>query len=321
MLRLLSDSRVHTVPGLCVALRVSPDRIGDLVSTANNELGIPIQRLSDARLRLREAIEWLEERAIRDGLSSLAAREISKICVFHEVGSTNDVAMEAARAGAPSAMVFLAERQRNGHGRRGRNWVSPFACNLYLSIYFRIRSSLEEMGGLSLCAGVAVAHAIQSLGCEKVALKWPNDLVWDGRKFGGILIDLSGRDRRASWAVVGVGINLVGKALGKSGLTQPWTSLQDLMVGTRVSRNALTSAVINSLVLAINEFGRYGFEFFSEQWERLDSCCGHLVTLQTPKEDVRGYCRGVSSTGALLLERNGRIESFFGGEISLRGDR
>jgi len=320
MLRLLSDERLCSAERLCSELAVAPSELEDLVRLGQSEFQVAIVRLPESLFRLGERIEWLEKASILGHLSPQVADQITDLTIFDLVGSTNDAALDSARAGAPAPSVFLAEGQTRGRGRRGRSWISPFGTNLYLSVYFRMQSSLEAMTGLSLCAGVAAADGIGALGCEKVGLKWPNDLVWDGRKLGGILVDVSGREGEASSVVVGVGVNLQEKTLDNGGITQPWICLRELMNGALVSRNALASAIIDRLVSAVQKFDRSGFHTFSAQWERLDSYRGRFVTLQTPRDTFRGICRGVGSRGELLLESEGGLQQFFNGEISMRVD-
>ena len=119
--------------------------------------------------------------------------------------STNAEPMRQAEAGGAPGLVCTAEQQTAGRGRRGRQWVSPFASNLYLSLVWEFSQGAAALEGLSLAVGVAVARALAACDVPAVQLKWPNDVLHDGAKLGGILLEMTGDAAGACQVVVGVG--------------------------------------------------------------------------------------------------------------------
>lgn len=136
----------------------------------------------------------------------------------------------------PSGAVCLAESQRAGRGRRGRDWLSPCARNLYLSMLWRFPHGPETLGGLALAVGLAVRAALEDAGVPGVTLKWPNDALYRGSKLAGALIELSGEAGGASCVVVGVGINVSMPRERAAAIAQPWTDASRA-AGKTISRN------------------------------------------------------------------------------------
>jgi BirA family transcriptional regulator, biotin operon repressor / biotin---[acetyl-CoA-carboxylase] ligase len=165
---------------------------------------------------------------------------------FYKVASTNTVAMEAAAAGAPEGTVFLAEEQTAGRGRGDHQWHSPHSAGIYCSVILRPKLPPADVLVLTLAAGLAVHAAVQEVDSQLAPdLKWPNDLLLDGKKFCGILTEMTAEPTRVRYVVVGTGIN-VNQTSFPAGLQASATSLQ-LASGQRHSRLQLCSALLKSL--------------------------------------------------------------------------
>ena len=160
-------------------------------------------------------------------------------------GSTNTDAMAAGRNGAPAGSVFFAEEQSAGRGRGDHSWHSQAGQGLYVSILLRPSMMIADLPVLPLAAGLAAARAIQRAAQLQVDLRWPNDLLVNGRKAGGILVESKTEAGRPAFVVIGVGINVHQRDFDP-GLSTPGTSL-DLASGGRVSRQALLIALLESL--------------------------------------------------------------------------
>lgn len=225
--------------------------------------------------------------------------------------STNAVLLARAEAGAPSGSVIIAEAQTAGRGRRGRTWLSAPGDSLTFSLLWRFAPGTVPLG-LSLAVGVAVTHALVKVGAGGTVLKWPNDVLKDGKKLAGILVELVPGQTHA--AVIGIGINLQLPASLPAELRETAAAL-DLPVDS----TALLAALLVELRAVLDRFAATGFAGLRAEWTarhaHQDAPVRLLSDFAPPRE---GICRGVDIDGALLFETVGRIERILSGEISLR---
>ncbi len=244
--------------------------------------------------------------AIAAALGADAAR--FDIDVVDECGSTNTLLLERAAAGAPSGSVIAARRQTAGRGRMGRVWHGDEAASLAFSLLWRLPAG-RSPAGLSLAVGIAVAEALRALDVGGIALKWPNDLLREGRKLGGILVELAG-----GAVVIGVGLNLRQPAGLPDEIAQ-----QAAAIDRGIDRNALLAALLTRLRGALEEFGSGGFAVFQERWRALDAHAGRPVRLVSEfAAPVEGISAGVDADGALLLQTANGVERILSGDVSLR---
>jgi BirA family biotin operon repressor/biotin-[acetyl-CoA-carboxylase] ligase len=185
--------------------------------------------------------------------------------------------------------------------------------------------------GLSLVVGVAIVEALEKLGVDDVKLKWPNDLYFQDKKLAGILVEMSGQAGAAANLVIGMGINLNMASDNQNAsqdvtqkITQPWVSLSEvyeaLPTPAALDRNDLAVTLINTLHSTLNDYEMRGMTGFVERWNRLDNFLGRKVKLIMGSREIEGISRGIDDRGAVLLETEQGIESFIGGEISLRNN-
>jgi BirA family biotin operon repressor/biotin-[acetyl-CoA-carboxylase] ligase len=183
---------------------------------------------------------------------------------------------------------------------------------------WRFEQGAGTLGGLSLAVAVGAARALERLGVRGVEVKWPNDLFLEGRKLGGILIELSGDIRGPSAAVVGVGINVRLDRPMRGRIGRPATDIAS-HGGTAPSRTALLGALLPSLAQSLAQFSREGFAPFREEWMRLHAWRGRRVVLSTADRRVtEGTIVGIAEDGALMLASAKGVERFHSGELSLR---
>ncbi|ROR34975.1 bifunctional biotin--[acetyl-CoA-carboxylase] ligase/biotin operon repressor BirA [Inmirania thermothiophila] len=316
LLRRLADGEVHSGEALGRALGVSRAAVWKAVRGLA-DLGLEVEAVAGRGYRLAAPLELLDAGRITAALGPEARRRLARLEVLPEVDSTSRRLLAAAREGAPSGTVCLAERQTAGRGRRGRSWCSPFAASLCLSVLWRCDEGPGRLGGLSLAVGAAVAGALRAAAPVAVGLKWPNDLIAGGRKLGGILVELQGEAQGPTAVVVGIGINVRMPDGAGEAIDQPWTDLA--REGAAPPRNALAAAVLDAVLPLLARFPGEGLAPWRPAWERLDALRGRRVVVHTADGPVQGVAEGVEADGALRLRTAAGLRRFHSGEVSLRG--
>ncbi len=252
-------------------------------------------------------------------LGSLADDSLAQLHSLSIAGETVSTQIDAASAEAPAqgCAVFFAEHQSGGMGRNGRPWASPVSANLYFSVSRRFSRSLPAMAGLSLVVGIAAAQALHAMGFTGVRLKWPNDLWVDGRKLGGILVQLRNHPPGCA-AIIGMGLNVHMPEEAARRIDQAWCDLSQLGHGI-MSRNDVAAHVLGALLPALHRFDEEGLSPFLSRWQALDALHGKPVRVMDGMQQFEGICLGIDGNGALRLRGEGGQErSFHGGEASLR---
>ncbi len=272
--------------------------------------GIDIFRVQGKGYQLSQPLQLLDESILKTSLNT-------PVELIPIIDSTNQYLLERVDE-LESGSVCIAEYQAKGRGRRGREWVSPFGSNLYMSMFWRLDAGMAAAMGLSLVVGVAIVEALEKLGLNGVKLKWPNDLYYQDRKLAGILVEMSGQAGGAANLVIGMGMNLM-MSDQTEGITQPWASLTEVADKERIDRNQLAITMINTLHSALSDYEIYGMSGFVERWNRLDNFLDRPIKLIMGPREITGIAKGINEQGAVLLETGNGVESFIGGEISLRG--
>jgi BirA family biotin operon repressor/biotin-[acetyl-CoA-carboxylase] ligase len=316
LLKLLADGNFHSGEDLGGELGVTRAAIWKQLKQLE-QLGIVVEASKSNGYRLPVPIILLESERIKQQLSPIAKNNLSSLCVFDRIDSTNSYLMQASREGELAGCVVIAEQQISGRGRRGRIWQSPFACNLYMSVLWRFEGGVAALEGLSLAVGAILIAALKEFGIEGLSLKWPNDLLFGQKKIGGILVEMSGDMSGSCAAVVGIGINVnMPNALGGD-IDQPWTDLATIY-GKSIDRNELIVVLLNHLLLGLVRFSACGFQAFQESWQQSDALNGLDVAAYQGDEIIVGISRGITSTGALRIETPAGERILSGGEVSLR---
>jgi BirA family biotin operon repressor/biotin-[acetyl-CoA-carboxylase] ligase len=242
-----------------------------------------------------------------------AARRFD-IDLLSSCDSTNAVLLARAEAGAPSGTVVITTEQTAGRGRRGRSWFASSGDSLTFSLLWRFAPGTAPVG-LSLAVGVAVARALTKVGAGETALKWPNDILRDGRKLGGILIELVPGAPHA--AVIGIGVNLHLPPGMPDDVRA--TSATLCAASETADENALYATLLGELLTTLEIFATHGFSALRPEWLARHAFQDACVSLASDFASPRlGICRGVDTDGALLLDVDGRVERILSGEVSLR---
>lgn len=320
LLRILADGRSHSAQELGDQLMLNAVALERSVQDLC-KLNLTVQRSTDGAWALPEALELLDRETIISGLSPSTRNWLTRLEIHPVIDSTNTYLLAQANTGWPSGAVCLAEMQQIGRGRQGRNWLSPFGANLALSLLWRFKAPSAAVG-LSLATGIAIARVLRQIGVVGVGLKWPNDVLYQSRKLGGILLE-SGNSPSGFHVVAGIGLNVALPRAVAAAIDQPWIDLREILGENHVSRNRLAALLISELLAVFANFQENGFsEELASAWQCFDLVAGRGVTLKLPNTAIKGIARGVDASGALLLETtDGGITPYLGGEISLRVDQ
>lgn len=249
-------------------------------------------------------------------IAALCATGASHIAieVVDETGSTNaDLLARCAQLAGP--VLRIAGQQTAGRGRAGRPWLSQADASLMFSLAWRFKGPLPALVGLPLAVGVALAETMGSLGVP-VQLKWPNDLIKDGSKLAGILVETRQAQDGGVWAVIGCGINLtmpdaLEQRIGRSVSAVPWLA--------QMERNALVAALLSRLAGVLAEFDDTGFAPFTERWNALHAWQGQEVKILDNGQLLQqGIAAGVDRLGRLQLQTEDGLLDIMSGDVSLR---
>ncbi|WP_237485581.1 bifunctional biotin--[acetyl-CoA-carboxylase] ligase/biotin operon repressor BirA [Vibrio hippocampi] len=309
ILSLLAQGGFHSGERLGEHLGISRAAVSKHIKGIQ-EWGVDIFRVQGKGYQLATPIELLDPKQLEQNL--VVPFELIPI-----IDSTNQYLIEKQDT-LPSGAVCLAEYQAAGRGRRGRQWVSPFASNLYLSMYWRLDAGMAAAMGLSLVVGVAIVESLEQQGIHDVKLKWPNDLYYKDKKLAGILVEMSGQAGGAANLVIGMGMNLMMSG-EVSAIDQPWTSLAEAS-DQPLQRNQLAASFANAWYSALKQYEFQGMQGFVERWNQYDNFLNREVKLIMANREIKGIARGIDASGAILLETDEGITPYIGGEISLRGD-
>ena len=251
---------------------------------------------------------------IQDGLAT--KRLGTRIEYLSEVDSTNAYARRLAERGAQEGGAVIAETQTQGRGRLGRRWESPPYVNLYFSVILRPQLPPVYAPQITLMAAVALADAIASFIPSPPTIKWPNDILVDGRKLAGILTESSSDSDRIDFVILGIGVNLnFPRELMPDEIRERATSLVSL-TQKNVSREAFVRRLIQDLDRCYGELEESGFEYLAQRWEARFGLKGRRVKVEMVDQALRGKAKGIDRDGALILENDaGEFQRIVAGDV------
>lgn len=212
--------------------------------------------------------------------------------VLESVGSTQDLLKERARTGAPEGLVVQALEQRAGRGRRGNVWTSPKG-NLYMSVLLRPPCLAEQAGQLAFVAALAAAGGLEPFAAgRRKTLKWPNDVLLEGRKCAGILLETGLADNRLEYVAVGIGVNVAASPEGRAGLGQD---------GNAPQIEAVRDRILAELARYYSLWLEKGFAEIRPLWLKQAEGLSGPVTARLPDAELSGTFEGLDESGALIL--------------------
>ena len=235
---------------------------------------------------------------------------------FPEIGSTNTRARELAESGAAEGEIVIAEAQTQGRGRLGRRWESPPFKNLYLSFILRPKLPSRHAPQITLAAAVALVETVGSFLSRPPEIKWPNDILFDGKKLAGILTEAACDGGRIAYVILGIGLNLNYRAEAMpEELRRRATSMSDL-TGTNVSRESVLARLIQDMDRCYGELEESGFEGLRPRWEAHFGLRDRLVRVELGGQAHIGRARGIDREGALVVEgEDGQRRSIVAGDV------
>jgi BirA family transcriptional regulator, biotin operon repressor / biotin---[acetyl-CoA-carboxylase] ligase len=311
----LADGRFHSGESLGQEMGISRAAVWKMIPRLE-ELGLEVYAISGKGYRLAAPFEPLDPSIMQQQLTSESSQYLAGIEVLRELDSTNRYLLQAAAGGANSGSVCLAEYQYGGRGRRGRNWASPYGGNIYLSLLWRFNDGAARLGGLSLAVAVALMRLLQELGVEKAGIKWPNDILVEGKKLAGILSDVAGESHGPCHVVIGIGMNYQMSQSQAASIGQPWVDLSQLNL--KQGRNEVAGRLIHHLLLMLTAYQKQGLSAFIDEWRQWDLARDNPITIQHGDKGIDGVARGIDEQGLLLVEHGEALHKYASGEVSLR---
>jgi BirA family biotin operon repressor/biotin-[acetyl-CoA-carboxylase] ligase len=265
-------------------------------------------------------VELLDADRISAQLDTVRARRLHALELLPEVDSSNTWLLAAPPPPGGTATVCIAEHQSAGRGRLGRRWIAPPGAAITLSVGWSFRKAARDLPALSLATGVAVARALARCGARGVQLKWPNDVWFEDRKLGGILLELRPEPDGQAFVVIGVGVNVTLDAAARAALDAQGVRAADLVEACALapSRNRVAGALLDELLGMLMQFEHEGFTPFRAPWAALDALRGRPSRVLYGNTWVSGLPDGVDGDGALVFDIGGQVRRFSSGEVSLR---
>ncbi len=287
------------------------------------ELGVALDAQSSKGYRLAPGVSALAPERIEAMLATGVRERIESLLVEWALESTNTRLLEALPPSAGMAAVVLAEHQSGGRGRRGRAWIAPPGGAICLSLAWQYPDMPADLSALSLVVGVAAVNSLASLGIGGVRLKWPNDLVTEDGKLGGILLEMRAEAAGPVHLVVGLGLNVLLDDAARAVVAATGSTADDIRAHRAPvpDRNAIVAALLAQLVPALEEFPRTGLTPHLAGWGASDALQDREVRVENQGEITRGMARGVDTHGALLVETPDGVRRFISGEVTVRVDR
>jgi BirA family biotin operon repressor/biotin-[acetyl-CoA-carboxylase] ligase len=315
ILRQLSHEDFRSGEDVARRLHLSRASVHNAVHEAEG-LGLHIQAVRGRGYRLARPVTWLDQALFSPPLALRGFQSHLEPIL----DSTNAHLMTLAQAGAVHKSLVVAEWQGRGRGRRGRTWLAGLGGSLMFSLLWRFNRPAGELSGLSLVVGLGLAQVLRDLGIQHASVKWPNDILVNGAKLAGVLIELTGDVLGPSAAVIGVGLNVMGSESYRDSLDQPVTDLSEHLTGHGLDRNVLLREIASRLNDHLERFDDAGFAPFRPGWEAHHAHQNQTVHVLTGHgERIVGQAVGVDDGGALLLATERGLQRFHSGEVSLRG--
>lgn len=324
LLKLLADGKFHSGEKLANSLHVSRTSIWKMIPHIQ-KLGIELHAVKGKGYKLIEPLNLLEHETIIQNIPPDSQDKIQDIHIFQSIDSTSTYVMELLQSGklalsGNKVFFCLAEQQTAGKGRRGRPWVSPYGHNLYFTLAREFNTGVSELEGLSPVIALAVIRVLERNQIQGLGIKWPNDILWQGKKLAGILLEISGDPTGLSQVLIGLGLNIKANPDVMKNVDQAWVDIKTIS-GKVPRRNKLVAELFVEITMMIDKFENDGFAAFKNEWDKNDALRDQDVELKTHSNQLTGIfgkVMGVNKQGALMLQTKKGVETFHGGELSPR---
>ena len=322
LVRLLADGELHSGEALARELGVTRAAVAKQISTLG-AWGLAVRRVARRGYGLESPLTLLDASELDAALAPDTRARRAQFELVPETDSTNGALLAMPPPEPGTWLGCLAEFQSAGRGRRGRSWLAPFGSGLCLSFGWTLREPPAELAALTLAVGVAALRALARFKVAELRLKWPNDVLQEGRKLGGVLCELRAEAGGPAYAVIGVGLNVRLPAVTRTtilaaGGLAPVDLAAALAPAPCPSRSRLAAALLDELVRMALEFEAHGFAPFLPEWRRADALRDRPVRVIAHAATREGVARGIDGDGSLCVELDGHLERVTSGEVTLR---
>ena len=317
ILRLLRDADGY-ISGqeLCNRFGVSRTAVWKAINQLK-EAGYEIEAQQNKGYRLKAAPDLMTEAEIKSLLhTDWVAKEV---LYFDTIDSTNTKAQELAEKGYPSGTLVVADKQESGKGRRGRSWVSPSGTGIFMTLMIKPDINPNNASMLTLVAALAVAKAITSVTGEEAMIKWPNDIVVNGKKVCGILTEMNAQFDYINHIVVGIGINVHNESFPEE-ISQMASSLMIEAGGKRFHRAQIIAETMSYFEQYYDTFLKtQDLSALVREYDKLLVNRNKSVRVLDPKEPFDGKAMGITPKGELIVDTWESRKLVSSGEVSVRG--
>lgn len=306
--------KFHSNGNLAYQLQVNLESLSEALTELKN-WGYKLKEVRGKGIRLEAAPDLLLSTELKDALKTKILG--NQIHTFQSLGSTNDVAFRLAEAGAPEGTIIVAEKQTAGRGRLSRKWYSPAGLGIWLSLILRPQIPLASVPALSLCASLACVRTAQQLTGKAPLIKWPNDAYLNGKKFSGVLTELSAELDRVNFVVLGIGINVNHSIRDfPLPLRKIATSL-GLEARKKISRVSFAQKLLEHFEEIYLGYKTSGLKKFKSEIMRQFYLLNQKVTVQVGEKKLAGKAVDIDPYGALILETRSGLRTITAGDVTI----
>lgn len=316
ILELLADGNCHTGTQLGNTLNITRSAIWKQINQLI-ELGVPIISWPQQKYQLKHPFILLNEEVIETCLQKKNWNIAHELHLFSSIDSTNRYLKELPHTN--TIPICCAEFQTQGRGRFGRNWYSPFGENIYCSSRWQVPYDLGKLSGLSLVTSLAVLAALNQFNQnQQIKIKWPNDILWQGKKLCGSLIEIIAESHAHAQVIIGIGLNVNSDTQNNTLLDKPWCSLYEITQKTH-DRNELIALLITQLDNYLQRFFKEDFNVFLHEWASHDYLYGKEITVTQTNKTLTGSACGINEIGQLILkDKQGYAHLLSSGDTTLQ---
>lgn len=313
LIKILSDGKFHSSSSLSNILKISSFSIKNYITILKNWGIFFIKNNFLYGYKISKPIQLLNLRIIL----SILKKNKKDVFIIPIINSTNQYLIDRIDT-INKGTVCISEYQKNGRGRYGKKWISPFGTNIYLSIYWNFKETcIQSSIGISIVCGIGLARVLKKHGVKNIKIKWPNDIYLNEKKLAGILVEIIQKNNsNFKKIIIGIGLNLNMQLNNKKIINQKWINLEE--IGISIDRNYLVAVIIDEIQNILLEFEKNGLSSFIKEWLNLDIYLNKPIRLIFENHCIYGISRGINKIGALLLERDSLISSWLNGKISVR---
>lgn len=313
-LNLLADGKFHSDKEISKLLGIPYQMVSEVLNQILDP-SINLEIVNDKKYRIPGGLELLDASYIVKELGE-ANQLLSQLEVLTLIDSTNNYLLNKIEYTGNYAV--FAEHQTAGRGQFKRNWHSSFGKNITLSVLWQFSIPLNKLAGLTLVVGIAVVKGLEEYGLKRIQLKWPNDIIYDGKKLAGILIESRSIEQKIQRMVIGIGLNLYNPFSNHSPINyQAITSIFSIQ-NLPPQRNRLAVLILKNLLQTLMVFETKGLNYFMQDWQRLDNLAGKLITIQNQINFLEGIARGINTQGQLCVQIKDQMHYFNTGEIGVK---